>query len=479
MPTDPTVRELRDRIDRLENEVSSQKAEHGTTTAPPQAPPEQKPDQPQQKPDPQPAKDGGAPQNQEGNKPPAPKKRPLRQRARRYIRRHPGRLLLGAIVLVLLAVGGYFLWTYLQSYEDTDDAQVDGHLNPIGPRIAGTVVGVYVENNDMVKPGQLVVDLDPRDYKAALERATGAYQQAVAQLHAENPSVPITITTTQTSISVGQADVDVADKAVAAAQHEYQARLADLRSAEAQNAKAQTDVKRYQPLVDKAEISQQQFDAVIATAKSAAANVDAAGASAEVALRDLDQRRAQLLAAQTRLREAQQNAPRQTAARQATVATREADIVSAKAVLDQAQLNLSYTKIYAPVGGVIANKTVEVGQRLQPGEQMFDISQIDDVWITANFKETQLRRIRPGQSVDVHVDALGVTLPGYVEDMPGATGAVTSLLPPENATGNYVKVVQRLPVRIRLKPNADPYHRLRIGMSVEPKVWLNSNTPAR
>lgn len=471
MPSEPTVRELRDRVDRLENEVDRQKDGRDATAAPPAAPPDK------EHPDQQPKQDAGQPQQQ--NKPPAPTKRPLRQRARRYIRRHPGRILLGVIVLVLLAVAGFFLWNYLQSYEDTDDAQVDGHLNPISPRIAGTVVGVYVENNDMVKPGQVVVDLDPRDYKAALERATGVYEQATAQLRAENPNVPITITSTQASVSVGQADVDVAQKAVAAAQQEYQAKLADLRSAEAQNVKAQRDVQRYQPLVDKAEISRQQFDAVIATAKSAAANVDAAGASAEVALRDLDQRRSQLTAAQTRLREAQQNAPRQTAARQATVATRQADIVSAKAALDQAQLNLSYTKISAPVGGVITDKTVEVGQRLQPGEQMFEISQIEDVWITANFKETQLRRIRPGQSVDVHVDALGVTLPGYVEDMPGATGAVTSLLPPENATGNYVKVVQRLPVRIRLKPGADPYHRLRIGMSVEPKVWLNSNTGAR
>lgn len=479
MPSDPTVRELRDRIDRLENDLSSRNAGRDTTTVPPETPPEQKPEEPRQKPDRQSGNDGNTGQTQQGNKPPAPKKRPVHKRVRRYVTHHPGRVLLGAIVLVLLAVAGYFLWNYLQSYEDTDDAQVDGHLNPISPRISGTVVGVYVENNNMVKPGQLVVDLDPRDYKAALEHATGVYEQAIAQLHAENPNVPITITSTQTSISVGQSDVDVAQKAVAAAEHEYQAKLADLRSAEAQNVKAQTDVQRYQPLVDKAEISRQQFDAVVATAKSAAASVDAAGAAAEVALRDLDERRSQLTAAQTRLREAQQNAPRQRASRQANVATRQADIVSAKAALDQAQLNLSYTRIYAPVGGVIANKTVEVGQRLQPGEQMFDISQIDDVWITANFKETQLRRIRPGQSVSIHVDALGQTLPGYVESMPGATGAVTSLLPPENATGNYVKVVQRLPVRIRLKPGADPYHRLRIGMSVEPKVWLNSNTPPR
>jgi membrane fusion protein, multidrug efflux system len=321
----------------------------------------------------------------------------------------------------------------------------------------------------------VMVDLDPRDYKVALEQANASYAQTVAQLHAESPNVPIIVTTNQSTISTGQADVVVAEKAVAAAQQGYDAKLADLRSTEAQNAKAQRDVERFQPLVAKEEISRQQFDAVRATAESQAASVDAAKAAVQVALRDVDERRAQLSQANTRLQEAQQNAPRQTASRQATVATREASIASAKAMVEQAGLNLSYTKIVAPAGGVVVNKTVEVGQRLQPGEEMFGISQIDDIWITANFKETQLRRMHPGQSVDVKVDAFGQTLHGYVESMPGSTGARTSLLPPENATGNYVKVVQRLPLRIRLKPGEDPQHRLRIGMSVEPKVWLSSN----
>lgn len=416
---------------------------------------------------------------QEGQKPeqsqPQKPKRPLRQGARRYIRRHPGRVILGAIVLIALAIGGTFLWSYLQSYEDTDDAQVDGDLNMISPRISGTVVGVYVQNNDTVHAGQVIVDLDPRDYQVALEHASAAYQQAVAALRAESPNVPIVVTTNQTTISTEEAAVVVAEKAVAAAEQENKARVADVRSAEAQNAKAQRDVERYEPLVAKEEISRQQFDAVRATAESESATVDAARAAVQVALRDLDERRAELVQAKTRLDGAQQNAPRQTASRQATVATRQADVAAAKAALDQARLNLSYTKIVAPVDGVVADKTVEVGQRLAPGEDMLDISQIDNIWITANFKETELQRIRPGQSVDVHVDALGKTYHAYVESMPGATGAVTSLLPPENATGNFVKVVQRLPVRIRLKPGEDREHRLRIGMSVEPKVWLNSN----
>ncbi len=429
-----------------------------------------------------PGQEGGSdqkPQEQkkdvEQQKPPEKPKKPFAQRARRYLKRNPGRVLLGIIALVLLGVGTVLLWMYLSSYESTDDAQVDGHLNMIGPRISGTVVGVYVEDSQYVKAGQVIVDLDPRDYKVALAQANAAYAEAVAQFHAESPNVPIVVTSNATTISSGQADVTVAERAVSAAEQQYEAKLADLRNAEAQNAKAQRDVDRFRPLAAKEEISKQQFDAVQATAESAAATVDSAQAAVQVALRELDERRAQLSQAHTNLQGAQENAPRQTASRQATVATRQAGIVSAKARVEQAVLNLSYTKIVAPVGGVVVNKTVEVGQRLQPGEDMLDISQIDDIWITANFKETQLRRMHAGQSVDVKVDAFGQTFHGYLENMPGATGAVTSLLPPENATGNYVKVVQRLPVRIRLKPGEDPQHRLRIGMSVEPKVWLSSN----
>ena len=459
MPDELTVRELSQKVDHLEEEQRRLKED------------QQKPGDAGKKP----SQNGGSGEQSGETKQPEKPKKPIAQRARRYLKRHPGRVLLGAIALVLVVIAGALLWSYLSSYESTDDAQVDGHLNMIGSRIAGTVVGVYVENDQFVKAGQVIVDLDPRDYQVALGQASGAYQQAVAQLHAESPSVPIVVTSNQSTISEGQASVLVAEKAVSSAQQEQEAKLADLRSAEAQNAKAQRDVERFQPLAAKAEISKQQFDAVVATAESQAASVDAAKAAVQVALRSMDQRQAELLQAKTRLEEARQNAPRQTAARQATVATRQASIVSAKAMLDQARLNLSYTKIVAPVGGVIADKTVEVGQEVAPGEEMLAISQVDDIWITANFKETQLRRLRPGESVDIKVDAFGQTFHGYVESMPGSTGARTSLLPPENATGNYVKVVQRLPVRIRLKPGEDAQHRLRIGMSVEPKVWLNSN----
>jgi membrane fusion protein (multidrug efflux system) len=460
MAEETTVHELSEKVDHREDEQRRLREEQEKIRSNGS---EKKPEAQEQKKD------------VEQQKPPEKPKKPFAQRARRYLKRNPGRVLLGIIALVLLAVGSVLLWNYLSSYESTDDAQVDGHLNMIGPRISGTVVGVYVEDNQYVKAGQVIVDLDPRDYKVALAQANAAYGEAVAQFHAESPNVPITVTSNATTISSGQADVTVAERAVSAAEQQYQAKLADLRNTEAQNAKAQRDVDRFQPLAAKEEISKQQFDAVRATAESQAATVDSARAAVQVSLRELDERRAQLSQAQTNLQGAQENAPRQTASRQATVATRQASIVSAKARVEQAVLDLSYAKIVAPVSGVVVNKTVEVGQRLQPGEDMLDISQIDDIWITANFKETQLRRMHPGQSVDVEADAFGLTFHGYLESMPGSTGARTSLLPPENATGNYVKVVQRLPIRIRLKPGEDPQHRLRIGMSVEPKVWLSSN----
>src|SRR5579862_7540082 len=239
--------------------------------------------------------------NQPEQQPPPPPKRPLAYRARRYVRRHPARVLLGVVALVLVAIGSVVLWMYLSSYESTDDAQVDGHLNLISPRIAGTVVGVYVEDNYFVKPGQVLVDLDPRDYKVALAQATGAYQQAGAALRAENPNVPIVVTTTKSTISTGEADVIVAEKAVSAAQQELEAKLADLRNTEAQNTKAQRDVERFRPLAAKEEVSKLQFDAVVATALSQSATVDAARAAVEVASRTLDEKRAQLTQARTRL----------------------------------------------------------------------------------------------------------------------------------------------------------------------------------
>ncbi len=286
--------------------------------------------------------------------------------------------------------------------------------------------------------------------------------------------MPITQTSNVSTISSNQAEVRSAEAGVVSAQQDYDARVAAVRQAEVNHTKASLDKARYQLLVDKDEISKQQFDAVVAAERAAAAQVDANQASAEAGQKVVDQRRAQLAQAQTRLSEANQNAPRQVAIQKSQVAARQAAIATARAQQEQARLNLSYTRIVAPVSGIVVDRTAEVGQPLTPGQQLMSISQLDDIWITANFKETQLRLMRPKQSVDIKVDAFDKTYHGYIENLPGATGAKTSLLPPENATGNYVKVVQRLPVRIRLKPGEDPEHRLRPGMSVEPKVWLNT-----
>src|SRR6267142_2197399 len=343
-------------------------------------------------------------------------KPPLKVRVRTYVNNHRKGVLFGVVGFLAATFLIILLVLYLRSYESTDDAQVDGHLNSISPRISGTVTAVYVENNQNVTAGQLLAELDARDYATALA-------QAEAQLRAENPNVPIIETTNETTIFTSGADVIAAQAAMAAAQKDYEARLASVRQAEANNAKAQTDVARYQALVQREEISHEQYDTIVANAKTQAA-------------------------------------------------TREAAVLAARAQQEQAALNLSYTKIYAPVSGVVNEKTVEIGQHIQAGEQLLVISQLEDIWVTANFKETQLKRMRPGQPVNVKVDAFGIAYHGYVESMPGATGAVMSLLPPENATGNFVKVVQRMPVRIRLDKGEDREHRLRPGMSVVPKVWL-------
>jgi membrane fusion protein, multidrug efflux system len=400
------------------------------------------------------------------------RKPPLKTRTRRFVRTHRKGVFLGAVGFVALVFLSVLLILYLRSYESTDDAQVDGHLNSISPRISGNIVAVYVENNQFVNAGQPLVDLDPQDYQLSLDQAKAAYTQALAAFRAEHPNVPIIQTTNETTISTSTADVAAAEAAVAAAQQDYEARVAALRQAQANSSKAQRDVERYQPLVQRQEISHEQFDTISVAAKAQAAAVDAAQAAADAAKKAIDQSKAQLRQAQSRFLQANTNAPRTVAAIRAQLAMREAAMLAARAQEDQAVLNLSYTKIVAPVSGIVGQRTAEIGQHVPAGDPLLTISQIDDIWITANFKETQLRKMRVGQPVDINVDAFNVTYHGFVENLPGATGSVASLLPPENATGNFVKVVQRLPVRIRLNQGQDPDHRLRIGMSVEPKVWL-------
>ena len=400
---------------------------------------------------------------------PKPKKSLLRR-----IGEHPIKLVIFLVILAAAGIGGYRLWNYLESYESTDDAQIDGDIYPITSRIAGTVKGIYVEDNQQVKAGQLLVELDPRDYNVSLEQAKAALVESRTQIAVARPNVPITSVTTETTLSTAATDIAAARAAVASAQRDYESAVADIRSAEADAVKAQSDLVRYKQLVAKDEISQQQYDQANAAAKSAAANVDAKRATAEAEARDIEAAQAHLEQSQTRQVEAQRNRPQQIAIQNATVQNREATAERQRTLVDQAALNLSYTKIVAPIDGVIGKKNAEPGQQVAPGQQLMAVVPLNGIWVTANFKETQLKRMRPGQRVTIHVDAYDRDFEGYLASLSGASGARFSLLPPENATGNYVKVVQRLPVRIELKPGEDPNHMLSLGMSVDPKVWLDS-----
>jgi membrane fusion protein (multidrug efflux system) len=373
-------------------------------------------------------------------------------------------------LLVAAGVGGKQLWDYLDSYESTDDAQIDGHLNGISSRISGTVAAVHFENNQTVTAGEVLVELDPRDYRVSLEQAKASMGLAASQLTAERPNVPIIQTSNESIVATSQANISQAEAAVAQAERDYESAIADLRQAEANNTRAQADEVRYRGLMEKEEISRTLYDQKLADAKADEAVVEARRASGEAARRVIAQRQATLLAARTQLSEAVQNNPRQLLLREATVQMRQANIAVFKTQVEQAALNLNYTSIVAPVAGIAGKKSVEVGEQVRPGQELLAISQTDDIWVTANFKETQLKRMHAGQTVSVSVDALDRKFDGLIESMPGATGAIYSVLPPENATGNYVKVVQRLPVRIRLKRGQAGLDLLHPGMSAEPVV---------
>jgi membrane fusion protein (multidrug efflux system) len=410
--------------------------------------------------------------------PPAPKPAPRKEEARprkslgRRLAEHPIKVVVFLIVLAGAAVGGVRLWNYLESYESTDDAQIDGDIYAITSRVAGTIKAVYVEDNQAVKAGQLLVELDPADYGVALSQAKAALNESQSLVAVARPNVPLTTLTTQTTVSTSATSIAQARAAVAGAQRDYESALADTRKAEADSVKAQADLERYKQLIAKDEISKQQYDQAEAAAKSAAANVDAKRATAEANSRAIEENQARLEEAQTKQVEAQSTRPQQIAIQNATVESRQASAVRQQTLVDQAVLNLTYTKIFAPVDGIIGKKNAEPGQQIAAGQQLMADVPVANIWVTANFKETQLKKMHPNQRVTIHVDSYDRDYEGLVESVAGATGARFSLLPPENATGNYVKVVQRVPVRIRIKEGQDPNHELRPGMSVDPKVWL-------
>jgi membrane fusion protein (multidrug efflux system) len=373
--------------------------------------------------------------------------------------------------IVVLLVVGFFLWRYLASYEETDDAQIDGHLNSISARVSGHVLKLLVEDNQYVAAGTPLIEIDPKDYQVALDRAKADYADAVALAEAARVNVPITSVNTSSQTSTAQADVENANAGIAAARQQYAAANAQLAQAQANNVKAQSDLVRYKQLVDKQEISQQQYDQAVAAANAGAAGVDAARASASAAEHQVRQAQSKLAQAQANVRAAA-TGPQQVATIRSRAQSAQAQAELKKAALEQAQLNLQYTVITSPVNGVVTNRTAEVGQNVSIGQELMRVINLDDLWVTADFKETQLKHMQVGQKATIHVDTNGKDYNGHVQSIAGASGAITSLLPPENATGNYVKVVQRIPVKITFDPGETKEHVLRPGMSVEPKIWI-------
>jgi len=377
-------------------------------------------------------------------------------------------LIVGAIVL-LVAV--FFLWRYFTSYESTDDAYIDGHLNSISSRVSGHVLKLLVEDNQYVAAGTPLLEIDPRDYELAVERARAAYSDALAQAQAAQVNVPITSVSTGSQLSSAQSEVESARAGVSVARRQLDSARAQLQQAEANNIKSQNDLIRYKQLIDKQEISQQQYDQAFAAAAAGAASVEGARAAANGAEHEVSQAQSKLASSEANLRSAS-TAPQQIASIRSRAQSAQAQAQQKKAELDTAEQNLAYTHIAAPVNGVITNRTVEVGQNVQIGGEMMKLINLDDIWVTANFKETQLREMRPGQEATISVDAYGRKYKGHVQSIAGASGALFSLLPPENATGNYVKVVQRVPVKITFDPGETKEHVLRPGLSVVPKVQI-------
>ncbi len=377
-------------------------------------------------------------------------------------------LIIGAVLLLI--VGGFFLWRYLTSYESTDDAQVDVHLYPVSARISGYVIKVNVNDNQYVEKGTVLVEIDPRDYQVAVDKAQADLANAEATAHSLDIVVPITSVNTSSQLRFSASDVENAGAGIAASEKQLAAAQAQVEQAEANDVRAQDDMKRYKLLVDKREVSAQIYDQALAAAKASTANVAAASANASAAEQAVQQARSKLSQAEANHRAAQ-TGPEQVASTRARALSAAADVQQKRAALAQAELNLQYTRIEAPVSGEV-NKTVVVGLNVQPGQQLLTVVPLDEVWITANFKETQLKHMRPGQRVDIELDSDGASYRGHVDSIAGATGPLFSVLPPENATGNYVKIVQRLPVKIILEPGESRNRQLRPGMSVEPKVHL-------
>jgi len=394
------------------------------------------------------------------------------------VKRRPGlsrqTKLVGVSILALLivGVGAYFIRNAFV-YQDTDDAQVQGHVMQLSARINGQVSEVKVIEGQLVHAGDILIVLDPKDYQVAVDQAMANLRDAEAQDAASHVNVPIISATAFTGLDSAETAVKNAEAGVAAAEQNLQADEAALQQAQANAAKTDSDLVRYEQLVKKEDVSRQQYDSALASAQANRAAVKSAEAVVAAARQAVQQSRGSLLQAKASLRNAQ-TAPEQVALIRERARSQDSQVMQRKAQLEQAQLNLGYTIIRSPVTGIVGKKSVEVGENVGVGQELIDVAPLDDIWVTANFKETQLAHMRPGQPVEITVDAYGGKWKGHVTNLGGGTGSVFSLLPPENATGNYVKVVQRVPVRIDFdRPSGEQFNadgRLKPGLSAESRV---------
>ena len=383
-------------------------------------------------------------------------------------RSHKLWIVLGSVIV--LAVAGVLLAHYLSGFESTDDAQVDVHLYPVSARISGYVQKVDVDDNQWVDEGSPLVEIDPKDYQVALERAQATLDTSEATAKSQNIDVPVSSADNSSQLKFTSSDIKNAEAAIQAAEKEAAAAHAHVLEARAENVKAQDDVTRYRLLLAKEEVAKQVYDHAYAGAATDAAAVAAAEADEAAAQQAVQEAQSRLVEAEARYENAQAG-PQRVASTRAKALAAEADVHQKDAAVEQARLNLGYTKILAPVTGEITKKVV-VGYNVEPGEQLLTVVPLDQVWITANFKETQLKHMRVGQKAKIELDSNGRTYNGHVDSIAGGTGPIFSLLPPENATGNYVKIVQRVPVKIVLEPGENRDHQLRPGMNVEAKVYL-------
>jgi membrane fusion protein (multidrug efflux system) len=417
----------------------------------------------------------------------ASKPEPRRVNVQSWLPKQRGNRWLLLVGLVIVGVAFFEVWRYFAVRESTDDAQIDGYIVPVSARIGGTVIKVNVADYQYVEAGTLLVQLDPTDYTIALANAQADLSAAEANAEAASTGVPVESVNSSSRVNAAEASLQLARAGVEAAQmqvdslvHSLAAARALLKEAEANYGKAAKDRDRLKELVVKDEVSRQQYDASTAAAEATRALRDSAHANVKEAEGSIDVAKARLAQAESTVAQATaevraaRTAPQHVAISRSQANAARARVLQAKAAVDQAKLNLQYTSVVAMVGGVVSNRTVQLGQVIQPGEVLLALAPLENLWVRANFKETQLKSIRPGQRAIISVDALGgKKFAGHVESISGATSESFSLLPAENATGNFVKVVQRIPVKIRFDKGQDPEHRLRVGMSVEPTVMTD------